>query len=160
MFSIGIDPGISGGICAIDAKNLEIVLLEDCPVYKTGAGKDYDIAAMAEILRRVALKGPCIIILERAQAMPKQGVVGTFNFGRGYGIWLGILGTLGIPYRTVRPSEWTGKVLKGMQGKGKNRAIQFVCQAFPGISLVPEGCRKIRDGRADAACLAYYGVIV
>lgn len=79
--------------------------------------------------------------------------------GRGFGIWLGILGALEIPYRTVRPSQWTKRIFSGLPGKGKERSVQFARRMFPALELVPPGCRKPRDGRADAACLAYYGVV-
>ena len=158
MIIIGIDPGMCGAIAAVDASTREIVRVEDCPVIPAGKGSEYDIGSMADLIRSIAIGGRAMVILEQAQAMPKQGVTSTFHFGRGYGIWLGILGALGIPYRTVRPCEWTREVFKGLPGKGKERSILFASRAFPGIELVPEGCRKPRDGRADAACLAYYGL--
>lgn len=155
MISIGIDPGMSGAIVAIDGLG-EVILCEDVPTYQSGKGREYDIPAMADMLRGVVLSREALVTLERAQAMPKQGVSSTFNFGKGFGVWLGILGALGIPYQTVRPCDWT-KILKGLPGKGKARSIQFAMERFPGIELIPGRCRKPRDGRADAACLAWYG---
>lgn len=157
--SIGIDPGLSGGIAVIDANTREVIDVFDCPVISWGGNKrDYNAVAMADILRRHALKGAVFVTLERAQAMPGQGVTSTFHTGRGYGAWLGILGALEIPFQTIRPTEWTKKLLKGMPGKGKARAIQFAMERFPGVDLVPTGCRKPKDGRADALCLAWYGL--
>ncbi|OQA73069.1 MAG: hypothetical protein BWY35_00915 [Firmicutes bacterium ADurb.Bin248] len=98
------------------------------------------------------------VVIERAQPMPGQGVTSTFSTGMGYGIWIGLLGALEIPYSSVRPCEWTRRLLKGVPGEGKARSILLASQTFPGIELVPPGCRKPRDGRADAACLAYYGL--
>ncbi len=87
------------------------------------------------------------MILEQAQAMPKQGVASTYNFGRGFGIWLGILGALEIPYRTVRPSQGR-KDLQWAPRKGKERSVQFARRMFSRPRTGPTGCRKPRDGRA------------
>ena len=155
MISIGIDPGMSGAVVAIGGMG-DVILCEDVPTFSVDKGREYNIPAMADMIRGVALSRECLVTLERAQAMPKQGVASTFQFGRGYGIWLGILGAIGVPYQTVRPNEWT-RILKGLPGKGKERSILFASQHFPDIELVPGGCRKPRDGRADAACLAWWG---
>jgi crossover junction endodeoxyribonuclease RuvC len=154
MIHIGIDPGLSGAIVAI--RGTEVLLCEDVPTFAQDKGREYDIPAMADMLRCVILGRDVLVTLERAQAMPKQGVTSMFNFGRGYGIWLGILGGLGIPYQTVRPCDWT-RMLKGLPGKGKERSILFASQYFPDLELTPGRCRKPKDGRADAACLAWYG---
>lgn len=159
MIIIGIDPGMDGAVVAIQGDTREIITVTDCPTLPAGKGRDYDIPAMAEVLRTSILANMATVILEQAQAMPKQGVASTFNFGRGFGIWLGILGALEIPYRTVRPSQWTKRIFSGLPGKGKERSVQFARRMFPALELVPPGCRKPRDGRADAACLAYYGVV-
>lgn len=163
MIYVGIDPGKSGAIAAIEGHN--VVLCEDVPTIPNGKGQEYNISAMSDLLRSIALKGEIYVAIERAQAMRKgkdkpQGVASMFNFGRGYGIWLGILGALGLPYETVRACDWTKTILKGMPGKGKARSIQYVMERFPEAELIPEKCRKPRDGRADAICLAKYAQMV
>jgi crossover junction endodeoxyribonuclease RuvC len=112
---------------------------------------------MADAIRHLSLFGDAVVILEQAQAMPHQGVSSTFATGRGFGIWEGVLSALDVPYRTVRPSVWTKKVLAGTPGEGKARSIQFALRMFPGAEITPKGCRVPRDGRADALCLAYFG---
>jgi crossover junction endodeoxyribonuclease RuvC len=156
--SVGIDPGISGAIAAVGVKTLEVLSLVDTPVFVAGGKKLYDIAEMTAAIRRVCLLGDAVVTLEQGQAMPGQGVVSTFSTGWSFGIWEGILSALGVPYRTVRPSVWTKKILAGLSGEGKTRAIQFALRMFPGCELTPKGCRKPRDGRADALCLAYHGI--
>jgi hypothetical protein len=154
---IGIDPGLSGAVAAIDGK-LEVLGLEDAPTMKVKGSLLYDVPGMAALLRRFALLGDPVVILEQAQAMPGQGTVSTFHTGYGFGLWCGILGALALPYRTVRPSTWTRKVLAGVPGEGKARSVTFALRMFPGAELVPEGCRRPRDGRSDALCLAYWGL--
>jgi crossover junction endodeoxyribonuclease RuvC len=154
---IGIDPGLHGAVAAIDA-DLNVLGLEDTPTISAGGKTLYDSAEMAALLRRFALLGSPLAILEQAQGMPAQGVASTFVTGYGFGIWAGILAALELPYKAVRPAVWTRKVLAGCPGEGKTRSIGFAMKMFPGAELVPQGCRKPRDGRADALGLAYLGV--
>ncbi|MDR1048749.1 MAG: hypothetical protein LBL51_03250 [Synergistaceae bacterium] len=158
---IGIDPGLSGAVAVVDEK-LQILGLEDTPVVRAGGKTQYNVAEMAALIRRFVLMGDdvgnVLAVLEAQQGLPGQGVTSTFHTGYGYGLWCGILGTMELPYRTVRPSVWTRKVLAGSPGEGKARSIAFTLKMFPAAELIPPGCRKPRDGRADAACLAYWGM--
>lgn len=156
---IGIDPGLKGAIAAIDAEKMELLEIVDCPTNKNAGKPIYNIAAMAHTIRRMSLLGDAIVILEQAQSMPGQGVTSMFSVGRSMGIWEGILAALDVSYRTVRPCVWTRRLFTGLPGKGKFRSIQFVLRMFPGIELTPQRCRKPKDGRADAACLAYWGSV-
>jgi crossover junction endodeoxyribonuclease RuvC len=157
--SIGIDPGLSGAVAAISAGSLEVLEVLDTPVVTSEGKRLYDIGGMADAIRHMSLFGDAVVILEQAQAMPGQGVSSTFATGRGFGIWEGVLSALDVPYRTVRPSVWTKKVLAGTPGEGKARSLQFAMRMFPGAEITPKGSRKPRDGRSDALCLAYYGTV-
>lgn len=156
---IGIDPGIKGALAAVDGGDMRLLEVVDCPTASNAGKPIYDISGMVDTLRRMALLGDAIVVLEQAQSMPGQGVTSMYAVGRGFGIWEGILAALEMPYRTVRPVVWTRRVLAGMPGEGKFRSIRFALQMFPGIELTPQRCRKPRDGRADAACLAYWGSV-
>ena len=157
--SIGVDPGLCGAIAAINVASLELLEIMDTPVITSEGKRLYDIGGMADAIVHMSLFGDAVVILEQAQAMPGQGVSSTFSTGRGFGIWEGVLSALDVPYRTVRPSVWTKKVLAGTPGEGKARSIQFALRMFPGVELTPEGSRKPRDGRADSLCLACYGTV-
>jgi len=158
---IGIDPGLQGAIAAIDATDRQLIEVVDCPVRKHGGAAIYNIPEMANTIRRLSLGNLAVVYLEQSQSMPGQGVSSTFKIGRGMGIWEGILAALSVPYRTVRPIVWTKKVFTGMpaDAKGKFRSVQFAMQMFPDIELTPQRCRTPKDGRADAACIAYYGAL-
>jgi len=157
--SIGIDPGINGAVACINASSLEVLELMNTPTLSAEGKRLYDISEIAATIRRLSLFGDAVVVLEQSQAMPGQGVSSTFATGRGFGIWEGVLSALDVPYRAARPVVWTKRVLVGMPGEGKARAINFVLRMFPGCELVPEGSRKPSDGRADALCLAYYGTL-
>jgi crossover junction endodeoxyribonuclease RuvC len=153
---IGIDPGLHGGLAVIDSA-FNVRNVSDTPTVLVNGKTLYDIGGMCETLRRFALLGDALVILESVSARPGQGVSSMFSLGRGLGLWQGIIASLAIPSREVHPAVWTKKVLTGTPGQGKARVVGFVVKMFPAAELIPEGCRKPRDGRADALALAYWG---
>ena len=99
---IGIDPGLSGavGILAADGA---LVALHDTPVLilstSRGSRVEYALPGMAALLRPYTASGVQVFI-EESQAMPGQGISSTWTTGYGFGVWLGILGALGLAYTT------------------------------------------------------------
>lgn len=150
---IGIDPGKSGAVAAITEAGA-VVRLDDTPLVAGG----YDVAAMAGMLSTYRPEDVALVVLEQSQAMPGQGVTSMFTVGVGFGLWWGIVATLGLPLEFVRPCVWVRAILKGQPGEGKARALGYVARRFPGAELTPPRCRAPRDGRADALCLAVWGM--
>jgi crossover junction endodeoxyribonuclease RuvC len=157
-FTVGIDPGLHGAVVALGSDG--IIEWFDTPVLKTGKGDRHDFVPteMATRLRTLTGNvpyGALRIVLEQAQAMPKQGVTSMFSMGKGYGIWLGILAALQLPYELVRPAEWTRSMLHGATGEGKGRSLAVASRLFPALPLMKPGGRVLSlDGRADAALMA------
>jgi len=89
-------------------------------------------------------------ILEESQAMPGQGTRSMFTVGVGFGLWLGVLAALQMPYTRIRPQVW--KKALGL-GKDKEAARLRAMQLYPGADLR----RKQDHGRAEALLLAWYG---
>src|ERR1035437_7770475 len=108
---IGIDPGKGGAIgCLYDNK----IAHAHTPL----AGKEYDIAKMVDLVKG-ANKVPVFAgsedlfcVIEKVHAMPGQGVVSMFTFGYGFGLWVGIVASLRIPYILVAPQTWKKEMLK------------------------------------------------
>ena len=151
---IGIDPGLSGAVAKLCQFG---VTLHDTPTIDVSKGKckkrEYDIAAMRAILCEDDLAS-CFVVIERSQAFPDQGAVSNFTTGRGYGLWLGLLVGLGIPYETVHPRTW-----KGAMGLDSDKAKSFLLakQLFPKVAdsfKKPKGRVDSLDGRAEALLLA------
>jgi len=155
MLSIGIDPGLRGGLAALDAVGT-VVGLWPMPV----AGGEIHAAGLAERLRSLR----CFdthqdigrVTLERVGAMPKQGVSSTFTFGTGWGMVRGVCAALGIPVVLVPPTVWKKQVLVGLP-HDKDGALRYCANRWPLADLILPGCRKPHDGMADALCLAEYG---
>lgn len=137
----GIDPGQAGGIAWLPGPGLQV--MPDSP------------GGIASTLGSLAID---LVVLEKAQSMPKQGIAGAFNYGVHYGTLVGILTALGIPFVEVRPAVWKREILQGVADKSdKKQVIAFCKKLFPKANLIPPGCRTEKDGLAEALLLAEYG---
>lgn len=170
---IGIDPGNKGGIAAL-GEDGAIDLCIIMPV----AGKYIDPAALADIVYMRYSSCNVVACLEKVSAMPGQGVSSTFTFGISYGIIMGVLAAMTIPYHLVTPQTWRKEVLVGLPHKAKQvgkvrtpldkardkkaikqAAIDYCRRTWPEQSLLPtKRCTKPHDGMADALCIAEYAL--
>ncbi len=140
----GIDPGQTGAFAIINSE-LEVLALEDWPG---------DTESAASIFRSLYLEHhPNLVCLESVSAMPKQGVVSMFKLGHNLGSWQGIISTLGVKYRLVRPREWQNKIFDPATGKEpKQRSLTTARRLFPDSELH----LKKHHGRSDALLLAVF----
>lgn len=156
FLSLGIDPGLRGGIAALDHTGA-VVGLWPMPV----AGGEIHAAAIADIFRSLR----CLdshqdigqVTLERVAAMPKQGVSSTFTFGTGWGMVRGVCAAMNVPVVLVPATVWKKRVLVGLP-HDKDGAVRYCANRWPTAELIPAGCRKPHDGIADALCLAAFGM--
>lgn len=163
MTFIGIDPGNSGGV-AVDIggkRYIHSIPLITTKTKVTVKGKqkiktknDINVPALVDILSVYSPQS--IVVIELVHAMPGNGAVSMFNFGKGYGILIGICTALGHRVELVAPQTWKKEVLKGT-AKDKQAAIDFALKNYPtlDISRPREGHY---DGLADAICLLEYGI--
>ena len=106
----------------------------------------HGIASVLSVPQKIA-----DVVLERVGAMPGQGVTSVFSFGRSVGVVEGVLAAEHIPVSIVTPQAW--QKAAGVRG-GKDGARQRACELFPNYAGL--FARKRDDGRADAACMAWY----
>ena len=135
---IGIDPGNSGGICAITQ--------DSAVCYKT-QGTPYDIADMLDTM--IDRYKP-IAVIEAVHSMPGNSARSMFTFGTNYGIWLGLLAAYHIPYRQVTPSKWIKSfgAMPKARPERKNHLKHLAQQRNPEL--------KPTLATADAILLAHY----
>src|SRR5262245_2840063 len=103
------------------------------------------------LVRRVREMQPALAIIERANAMPKQGVASTFKYGVAYGALRTVVALCNIPYRLVTPGKWKTHFHLDAD-KEKSRALAI--QLWPGCGYF---ALKKHHGRAEAALIARYG---
>src|ERR1700733_1948010 len=149
---MGIDPGLGGGIAILGRDG---ILLE--PIPTSDDGKRIDLLELAKIMGDHA---PDIRVcyLEDVHAMPKQGVVSMFTFGKVVGILQGMLGAFGIPFVLVRPQQWMGEMYRNIEGENKERSITAFERLYPGVNALRTTRSKKPDlGLVEAALIAEYG---
>ena len=153
---IGIDNGLDGAIAAI-YHGTNAVVLEAMPTIKAGSKRLYDVNAVVKTLTHLSLDIYCFAVLEKAQAMPKQGVSSMFSLGTGYGIMQGVLAALGISYQIAHPRRWQSALCGDLPGTTKERALAACKRLFPEIDLrATERARKPHKGIVDALLIAEY----
>ena len=139
MTYIGIDPGKSGALAAIDEGAVVLVKFDE-PAY---------LDTISDLRNK---KTFCV--LEHVNAMPGQGVTSMFNFGLNFGWIQGVLRANGIPFELVRPQKWKKEF--GITSD-KNTSISVAHKLFPEVSFRrTERCTKDDDGLAEALLIAEY----
>ena len=161
MIFIGVDPGGSGSICAVDEFGVPF-------------GEPFWIKTNeppADLVKFIGKKqfdanGKVRAVLERVGAMPGQGVSSTFKFGQSFGMLLGILVAMEIPFELYTPQVWqklmgcrwpAGKT-KPTQTQKKNLNKEVAQRLWPkekithanadGL-LLAEFCRRIHQDRGQ-----------
>jgi len=150
---VGIDPGITGAIAWIDTREPNDVCYEKTPYLVVGKSrKEYDHRKMADILKTFN-KDDTIIYIEKVHAMPGNGVVQSFKFGFGYGVWYGIMAALDLVTMDISPQKWKKLMMQGM-AKEKEASVYKVKQLYPFLSHL----KKSHHGIADAILIARCGL--
>lgn len=148
---VGIDPGLSGGVAIWDGC---IMRAYPMPTRALKKGKrDVDVL---QIQGDGLLVHPKLVVVEKVGAMPGQGVVSMFTFGKGYGKILGMVETNLWPLEEPTPQKWKAVVLAGTD-RSKEAAVAYVKKRFPGVNLLVGKSTKPHIGMADAVCLCEYG---
>lgn len=161
----GIDPGNSGALVLIIEDGMSVdVEFFDAPTAEVKNGKKTSKvlipSEMARPLRNLHLDWDTRIYIEKVHAMRDQGRSSIFNFGSGYGMWLGILAALEIPYSFITPQAWKKATMAGM-GKEKDASCVRAMQLFPKYANELQRPKRgggvvYLDGRGDALLIAEY----
>lgn len=145
---LGVDPGKAGAIAAL---------------YPNGTADAWDMPedarGIADCLRDVVIsaasnKYRIIAAVEKVGAMPGQGVVSMFTFGRGVGWVEGCLASSYISTTMVTPQKWQREVFDSAK-KPENRkmaSLELARRLFPHVTLH----RKKDHGKAEALLIALW----
>jgi len=154
MKILGVDPGIHGGLAVVAVNNGAAPTLIDAidiPVAGVGAKERVDVLAICTWIRT---HQPDHAVIERAQAMPKQGASSGFKYGRAVGALEAGLACCEIPMTIIEPTAW--KKAHHLRGGDKEGGRQRALQLFPSAHALL--ARKKDHGRAEAALIALAGV--
>jgi Holliday junction resolvasome RuvABC endonuclease subunit len=157
MKILGVDPGVRGGLALVITFNSaapELVDAVDVPVIGTGAKERVDVLA---ICKWITAYEPQHAVIERAQAMPRQGASSGFKYGRAVGAIEAAIACCKVPLTIVEPSLW--KKFHGLhkapgqtETEVKEASRQRALQLFPAAHTL--FARKMDHGRAEAALIA------
>lgn len=166
MLYIGIDPGNQGAIAVLNPETREVKFF-DTPILEVKSGKktkkEINAVTASLILSELSKAEKVLAVIEKVAPMPSfrgkeegeepaaMGVTSAFNFGKGYGIWIGICAALMIPTELVHPVTWKRMLMADM-GKEKDASRQKVSQLYP--HAMKDLQRKKDHNRADALLLA------
>ena len=150
---IGIDAGITGGLCVIDDAD-RLLLLETCP--KTLKGQWEALQRTKTCLAGGAHRTQ-VCAIESVHSRPGQSAQSTWTFSGNYHAWLMALVAAQIPYQQISPQRWmkhfgvTERHSGTAAERKKRRKIQILHMAE---SRYPS--TKITLALADAVMLAVY----
>jgi len=154
MKLLGVDPGIRGGLAIVsidDGAAPQLIDAIDIPVTGVGAKERVDVLA---IRTWIIAHAPQHALIERAQAMPKQGASSGFKYGRATGALEGVLACCEIPMTIVEPSVW--KKFHQLRGGDKEAARQRALQLFPAAHALL--ARKKDHGRCETALISIFAI--
>lgn len=149
MILVGIDPGVSGALVALDDSErvLDVLMM---PTMAVGSKKRVHAAAVAAWLRQF---DNAHAVLEQVGAMPGQGTASMFSFGHAMGALEGVLGALAVPYTLCTPQRW--KRAAGLIGTDKDAARSRAIQLYPDLRLLD--AKGKGQAVADAILIARFG---
>ena len=148
---IGVDPGKTGALAAIDHHSGDLIDIADMPVI----GKHVSAAGIAAWLADMAHHGRLVVTLEDVHSMPGNGHAGAFSFGRSKGVVEGCVQSAGWPLHLVAPAAWMKAVgiPTGLTLKDRHDATRRLCTNTWPTSADWFALKK-HDGRAAAALIA------
>ena len=160
MIIFGIDPGVSGAICALRKVN-EIAIYE-MPTMIDGKKNKRQVngAEVSNIFQKElenltskdSWQSEVKVVVEHVTAMPGQGVTSMFNFGQSFGVIKGICAAMKLPIYFVRPTKWKKhfNLIKTHKDASRTKVIEI----YPNISA--QLSRKKDSNKADAILIARY----
>jgi crossover junction endodeoxyribonuclease RuvC len=162
MKVLGADGGIRGGLAVIDIVDgaaPQLIDAADIPTVGTGAKERVDVLA---IRAWIQTHQPDHAVIERAQAMPRQGASSGFKYGRAVGAIEAVIALCNIPLTIVEPTAWKkfhnlhkapGQTATEVKEMSRQRALMLFPAAHHLLS------RRMDHGRAESALIALVPIL-
>lgn len=152
-YYLGFDPGKKGFMCLYNANYSGY---KHYPLFD-GNRLNRD---MLEVLEKLSKTSTMMAVVEQVHSMPHQGVASTFSFGTNYGMIIGMLETLGIPFTTVTPGKWQKFICEAVDKASNPKQMHYNAarRLFPNMDFRrSERCRIYDDNKVDATLICEYG---
>ena len=141
MYVGGVDVGKTGALAFIEEETGRVVIF-DTPKSSRGWNKIFETVKPQEIR---------VIGIEKQHAYRGNGLKSTFMIGMEYGIVLGIVNYLQIPYILITPKHWQKVMLKERVNGRKESKMLSLARAK---ELYPQVWIGAKHGRSDALLIA------
>lgn len=154
MVVVGIDPGLTGAIAAVDsAGSCSVVDMPTIALPGNGLVKRrVDGLAVARMLRTMVPScDACLVVIEDVQAIGGSAVQTMASMMRSVGTIEAAVEILRLPMERARPQTW--KKFYGLDGD-KKAALNVARQLYP---VAPLTLAK-HHNRAEALLLAHFGM--
>ena len=151
MIVVGVDPGKTGAIAALDGFAGELIEVYDMPV--VGKQKGVNVHMLADIVQHLTSAQSATFVIEDVTSSPQMGVVSAFSFGRSKGIVEAAAAMTANRIVYVTPSKWKREMRLGKdKGEARARAIERWPRHLEKFKRVKD------DGRAEAALIGLWQV--
>jgi hypothetical protein len=153
-YYIGIDPGKKGYLCLYNAN------YSGYKHYPLFNGNRLN-REMLDTIEKLAETYTMIAVVEQVHSMPHQGVASTFSFGTNYGMILGALEAIGIPYVTCAPGKWQKFICEAVDKAPNTKQMHYNAarRLFPNMDFRrSERCRIYDDNKVDSTLICEYGI--
>ncbi|XP_021772210.1 uncharacterized protein LOC110736315 isoform X2 [Chenopodium quinoa] len=158
---IGIDPDVSGALALLKYDNSVCISAKvfDSPFVQISVGKTrrkrLDAKSIVQLLQSFDAPKGTTAYLEQSIPFPRDGKLGWWSGGFGYGLWIGVLVASGFSVVPVPSSSWKREFELARSTSSKDDSRELAARIFPDLSSMLK--RKKDHGRAEALLIAAYG---
>lgn len=150
---IGIDPGSKGFCCIWYGDSGHYA---HYPLFE-GKRLNPELVRECQSISKMGWK--VMALVEQVHSMPGQGVASTFSFGTNYGIVLGMLEALGIPFSTCTPGRWQKAMCEAVDKAANTKLTSYNAarRLLPNMDFrKSERSRTYDDNKVDATLICLY----
>jgi hypothetical protein len=152
MMIAGIDPGLKGSVCFLSTDGTLVV--HDMPVLRLLRGGkkrgEVDPHALAGLFWK---EHAGHAFVEQGWSRPHDSGPGGFAAGKSYGVVIGVLAAVDIPYTIISPQKWKRALgVPAAKDGARARASELLPAYADQWRLVKQ------DGRAEASLIALFGI--
>jgi len=155
---VGIDNGLTGGMCALCPVSGNVVAVAVMPLKKTGGRSEICSASLVDWLNCLDRLVDKVVVEESPEHAPSSSSMRSMSIS--FGKMVGAFEVTGFRVERVQVRDWQREMLgkKIPKGMTKPLALAYARRRWPERDwLASARCKIPHDGIIDAALIALYG---
>lgn len=155
---VGVDNGLTGGLCALCPVSGDIVEVAAMPVKKTNGRSEICSASLVDWLTCLDRLVGMVVVEESPEHAPSSSSMRSMSIS--FGKMIGAFEVTGFRVERVQVRDWQREMLgkKIPKGMTKPLALAYARRRWPDQSWLASTRSKVpHDGIVDAALIALYG---